>query len=97
MKCPECEKTSTSSQSRVYTSGGGFMTLGGGGHPFYDEDGNYHCHDTNVTTQTYVCSNRHKFTIKSSGSCWCGWGKDVLPKVEILPYTGDSGIVIIGS
>jgi len=72
------------------------MTLGGGGRPFYDEDGKYHLHDNNVTTQSYVCSNRHQFTVKSRGRCWCGWGADVSPQVEIHAYAGDSGIVLLG-
>jgi len=46
--------------------------------PYFDEDGKYHNHDSNISTSNYTCSNGHKFSKSTSGSCWCGWG-DVGP------------------
>lgn len=43
---------------------------------YWDESGKEHAHDSNVTTTEYRCSNGHAWTEKSSGSCWCGWGKE---------------------
>jgi len=37
--------------------------------PYYDEDGVYHHHDTNITTSSYSCSNGHEWTTKSRGKC----------------------------
>ena len=42
--------------------------------PFYDESGNYHIHDSNITTTGYRCTNGHEWSDKSMGRCWCGWG-----------------------
>ena len=45
--------------------------------PYYDESGNYHSHDSNITTSEYHCSNNHFFSIKRTGSCpSCDFGKD---------------------
>jgi hypothetical protein len=41
--------------------------------PFYDEIGNYHDHDINITTTEYECSNGHKWIEESTNRCWCGW------------------------
>lgn len=71
MKCPQCVKEGK--KSKVYP--GVSMTTAMWCPPFYDEEGNYHHHDSNVTTTEYSCSNGHKWTEKTSGSCWCGWGK----------------------
>lgn len=44
--------------------------------PYYDEKGQYHYHNRNITTTYYKCSNGHEFTKNVSGSCWCGWSND---------------------
>lgn len=72
MKCSQCVKEGK--KSKVYPGVG--MTTAMYCSLFYDEDGKYHHHDNNITTQEYSCSNGHKWTEKTSGSCWCGWGKD---------------------
>ena len=69
MICPECKKqglkskvyVGVSSQTLVYCK------------PFYDENGNYHNHDGNITTTYYDCSNGHKWIHEETDSCWCGW------------------------
>lgn len=70
MKCPQCKKEGK--KSKVYP-GVGYTTCMYCP-PFYDEEGKYHNHDGNVTTQEYSCSNGHKWTERTTGSCWCGWG-----------------------
>lgn len=72
MKCPECVKEGL--KSTVHSHGG--MTTLLYCAPYYDEEGNYHDHDWNTTTNSYECSNGHKFSTKHSGSCWCGWSAD---------------------
>ncbi len=73
MICPECKEQGL--KSTVHGGGAGMTTLKYCP-PYYDEDGKFHSHDSNITTSNWSCSNGHRFTIKSSGSCWCGWGKD---------------------
>jgi len=55
-------------------------------HPFeyYDPDGEYHCHDRNVTKTEYSCSNGHKWITKTSRVCWCGWKCEPLSETTIL-------------
>ncbi len=72
MKCPECVKEGKKS---VVVEGGSRSTLVHCA-PYYDEDGNYHYHDRNVTTTSMSCSNGHRWEHKFTGSCWCGWGKE---------------------
>ena len=44
---------------------------------YYDEDGNYHSHDSNITTSEYHCSKGHSFSIKRTGTCpSCDFGKN---------------------
>lgn len=71
MICPKCKKEGK--KSRVYPGMGTSTLLFCP--PFYDEEGKYHNHDSNTTTTEYKCSNGHKWTERTSGSCWCGWGK----------------------
>lgn len=69
MKCPTCE--SEGRTSYVYPGG---MTVTAMYCPsFYDEDGRYHNHDSNISTARYSCSNGHAWTVSTTGSCWCGW------------------------
>lgn len=42
--------------------------------PWSDEAGRTHYHNTNRSTQSFTCSNGHKFeVITGPGTCWCGW------------------------
>lgn len=38
-------------------------------HSFWDQGGELHVHDRNVTTQVHRCSNGHKITVRSTPSC----------------------------
>jgi hypothetical protein len=72
MICPICEQEGK--KSKVY-GGHGMRTLMYC-QPWYDEEGKYHDHDSNVSTTEWRCSNNHQWTERISGECWCGWGKD---------------------
>lgn len=41
--------------------------------PWFDENGQRHDHNPNATTTGYDCSNGHRWAVKSTPSCWCGW------------------------
>ena len=71
MKCPECVKAGKKSQ--VFPLGGTRTLMNCA--PYYDEDGEYHHHDANTTTNAYRCSKGHQWRESSMGSCWCGWPK----------------------
>ena len=70
MICSQCKKEGK--KSKVYPGVG--MVTAMYCPPFYDEDGRFHNHDGNITTQEYACSNGHKWAAEVSSSCWCGWG-----------------------
>lgn len=55
--CPECKKSGLKSIVRVGMS----MSTAASCRPWYDEDGNYHHHDTNRTDTEMTCSNGHTF------------------------------------
>jgi hypothetical protein len=45
--------------------------------PFYDENGQYHIHDSNLFEAIYRCSKGHQWSSESKKYvCWCGWGKE---------------------
>lgn len=69
MKCPTC--VAEGKQSRVYVGGGASTSMYCP--PFYDEDGKWHDHDMNLVSQSYSCSNGHKWTEAVEQKCWCGW------------------------
>lgn len=69
MKCPECQKSGL--KSRVTNEGSSSTLMYCA--PFYDEEGRYHNHDSNIITTLYLCSNGHYWNEKSKRSCWCGW------------------------
>lgn len=73
MKCPECVKENK--KSEVYPSVGSTTSIYC--QPFYDEEGNYHDHDSNIITTEYRCSNDHTWQEKTTGSCWCGWPGEI--------------------
>lgn len=72
MVCPECKKEGRKSTVQM---GEGVSTCAYY-IPFFDEEGREHCHDMNITTTEYTCSNGHKWVEESSGTCWCGWSGD---------------------
>jgi len=45
-------------------------------YPFADEEGRFHQHDLNLTTEKWKCSNGHIFIRKWMKQCWCGWPDD---------------------
>ena len=63
MKCPECQAEGIRSCVNVGRS----MTTLMGWSPYYDEDGNYHSDNPNITTTEYSCSNGHKWTERRGG------------------------------
>jgi len=67
--CPTCREEGK--KSYVYSVGATTTLMYC--QPYYDEDGQYHHHDSNTTTYSYRCSNGHEWREKTSGSCWCGW------------------------
>lgn len=73
MFCPECQEQGL--RSEVYPG----MTTRTLAYcqPFYDEEGNYHHHDSNVSTTEFSCSNDHSWETYRTGSCWCGWPEKI--------------------
>ncbi len=64
MKCPECQKKGKRSHVFFY---GSYTTLIAA-HPYYDEDGNYHANNPNISSASYSCSNGHRWTEESGGT-----------------------------
>jgi hypothetical protein len=58
-KCPICQKQHL--KSKVYMEGCTTTLIAG--IPYYDEEGNYHINDPNITSCFGRCSNGHTFTI----------------------------------
>lgn len=71
MICQQCKKKEKKSNVYIGSSYSTAMCV----HSYYDENGEYHSHDPNIRSTSYSCSNNHSWVAKSSGSCWCGWGK----------------------
>ncbi len=57
MKCPECLKEGK--RSRVYV--GESSTTAMRTFSYYDEDGEFHHDDPNITTTSYSCSEGHNW------------------------------------
>lgn len=70
--CPEC--ASEGEKSRSYFCG--TLRTAMAGASYYDENGDYHDHDPNVSTTSYSCSRGHRWTTKTTPECWCGWPKE---------------------
>nr|QBK92723.1 MAG: hypothetical protein LCPAC401_03610 [Pithovirus LCPAC401] len=66
MKCQKCVQEGLT--SKVNSQGGGSTTFMGINY-FYDEDGRYHYHDPNITTQLYYCDKQHSWKQTSSMEC----------------------------
>lgn len=69
MICKQCQERGL--KSRVYAGATGTTTMYCTS--FYDEEGNYHRHDTNTSTTSYTCSNGHAWTETETPTCQCGW------------------------
>lgn len=82
MKCPTCIEDGQ--KSKVFDRGSRRTMLNNS--TWYDEEGNVHHHDTNITTTGYECSNGHKFEISKRGiPCPsfpddCDYGGEVMEK-----------------
>lgn len=70
--CPTCKKKGA--QHTIQQLPDGPRTLIAW-EPHQDKDGKTHHHDPNTHTSRYKCSNGHEWSVASSRSCWCGWGK----------------------
>lgn len=75
MKCRECEKENKT--SRLTVSGPASATLLYF-EPYYDEEGKYHNHDSNIITTGFSCSNGHEYTVKYLMPCQsCNFGGEI--------------------
>jgi hypothetical protein len=69
MRCPTCE--AAGQKSRVYP--GMTSTTCMGSQRYWDEEGVYHCHDPNTTSQRFSCSNGHVWGKSTTYECpGCG-------------------------
>jgi hypothetical protein len=81
MKCIQCVKENK--KSTLFARHGMIVT-NMGFTPYYDEEGRYHSHDPNLSTQFFECSNGHVSkvtTLKKCGSC--DFGKETVELVEM--------------
>lgn len=70
MICPRCKELGL--KSKIYDSGSTTVMCCPA---YYDEDGKYHVHDTNMSTTTMSCSNGHRLMVTLGRSCPnCDWG-----------------------
>ena len=70
--CPDCVKAGQT--SRVTLLGGSTTDMFCA--PFYDDDGAYHHHDLNITSESFSCSNGHRWASQSHSPCpnpTCDW------------------------
>lgn len=73
MFCPVCQEKNL--KSSVY--GGPTMQTLVNCMPYYDEDGNYHFHDRNISTSYYSCSLGHRWSVSNKAICpSCDYGHD---------------------
>ena len=63
--CPVCQENNQTSKVTELTS----SVTTSYSSPFYDEEGNYHNHDSNKTTTNYQCSNGHSFKVVKRRGC----------------------------
>jgi hypothetical protein len=69
--CPVCQEEGLKSSVK----GSDTFTTCAGVQAYWDEDGDYHRHDPNVSTTSYSCSNGHHFTVRTKRGCAsCGQG-----------------------
>jgi hypothetical protein len=75
MICQECK--AAGQKSTVTPLGGSTTAMYCA--PYYDEDGKYHHHDANVVTESFSCSNGHKWVSQKYNKCpGCDWPNDVI-------------------
>lgn len=72
MRCPECVREEFKSKVNIL----GHASTAMGTVQFFDENGMYHCHDSNIMTTQYSCTNGHYFKSERKAKCWCGYGGD---------------------
>ena len=65
MKCPKCLEENKKSTVQINNT----MSTDVYNTPYYDEDGIYHHHDTNIYTTHCRCSNNHEFVINERRAC----------------------------
>ena len=81
MKCPECVKEGLKS-CVTEDNFSGMRTLLYCA-PYYDENGAYHHHDSNVHKMNYSCSNGHDFSTTAENKCIsCNWTNKPKDKSE---------------
>lgn len=81
MICPICKVIGLKSTLRNT----GEMTTCMAYFPFYDEDGNYHRHNSNDISNDYFCSNGHRFYIITKENCPqenCHWNKNIKREIK---------------
>lgn len=90
MFCKQCQKEGKT--SRVFMSAGCITAMYCA--PFFDEQGKYHHHDSNTSTQEYTCSNGHKWTdvmhgfpCPSCGMTWMTVKQDANQQPTVPPTT----------
>lgn len=95
MKCPVCSEKSMKSSVYVGMSTSTLMYCP----PYYDEDGKYHSHDSNIHSTNYSCTKGHQWSESSTGTCpSCDFGKDskcvtIHNSEEVSPAFGDISIL----
>ena len=86
MICPKCKELG---QKSTITIGNGYSTLANC-NAYFDEDGNYHFHDTNNHVSSYYCSKGHAITVRAASKCAsCDWGYPEEVKVEDVSTNGN--------
>ena len=95
MKCPVCSEKNMKSSIYVGMSTSTLMYCT----PYYDEDGNYHSHDSNTHSTSYSCTKGHQWSESSTGTCpSCDFGKDskcvtIHNSEEVSPVVPGASIV----
>lgn len=82
MKCPVCAEAGERSKVFVLGSSSTMMACP----PYYDEDGQYHTHNTNRVATQFRCSNRHMWTQHVPNTCACGWKQEI----DTAPHINES-------
>ena len=73
MICPKCKTEGKKSTISI----GHSMVTCAYYQPYYDEEGAYHYHDSNVRSTVYNCSNGHTMTVRDQKLCPnCDFGKN---------------------
>lgn len=74
MICKECQKANQKSRISIL----GVATTDMLCPSYYDEEGVYHHHDINIITESFQCSNNHRWTTGKHPRCpSCDWPNDI--------------------